>query len=192
MSGLGSVTLTGCRDRARAYAYSSVVIIRRRRSLPVTDSGMVKTDFSCPASSWNGTGTWPLSPMSGLSPSTCSVSWSMNVCRRSSPSEMTSRPTPSCMAIAWSTARSSISLYSAVPSWPASNCSRASFRYCGRSSDPMVSARYTCAMSGPSFAISPAQQRLERLPESIFGCVGCGHGPPAHETVRSYQHGTRR
>ena len=119
---------------------------------------------------------WPLSPVSGDSPSTCSVSWSMNVCRRSSPSVTTLRPTPSCMAIAWSTARSSISLYAAASSWPASNCSRASFRYGGRSSDPIVSARYTCAMSGPSFAfdwfrlaVSPAQQRLERLPESLFG-----------------------
>jgi LysR family nod box-dependent transcriptional activator len=35
----------------------------------------------------------------------------MNVCRRNSPSVTTSRPTASCMAIAWSTARSSISLY---------------------------------------------------------------------------------
>ena len=96
------------------------------------------------------------------------------------------------MAIAWSTARSSIWMYAAGSSWPASNCSRASFRYGGRSSDPMVSARYTVAMSGPSFAISPAQQRLERLPEIIFGCAGRGHGPPAHETVRSHQHDARR
>jgi len=43
----------------------------------------------------------------------------------------------------------------------------------------MVSARYTVALRGPSFAISPAQQRLERLPEIIFGCAGRGHGPPA-------------
>src|SRR5581483_8741606 len=160
---------------------------------------MAKTDFTAPAWSWNGTGMWPVSPSSGDSPSTASVSWSMKECRRSSPSVTTSRPTPSCMAIAWSTARSSTSLYAAAGSWPASYCSRASFRYCGRSSDPTMSARYTSAMSGPSFAfrtsrpfVSPAQQRLERLPERLFGCARRIDGTPSHEAVRPHDHGTRR
>jgi hypothetical protein len=34
----------------------------------------------------------------------------------------------------------------------------------------------------------PAQQRLEHLPERLFGCVGRVDGTPAHETVRSHDH----
>jgi hypothetical protein len=40
--------------------------------------------------------------------------------------------------------------------------------------------------------MSPAQQRLERLPDSVFGCAGRVDGPPAHKAVRPHQHGAGR
>ena len=67
------MTLTGRRARARAYEYSSTVIIRRRLSLSVTDSGTAKTLCSPPLSSWNGTGMCSGSG-SGVSPETASSS----------------------------------------------------------------------------------------------------------------------
>jgi hypothetical protein len=52
----------------------------------------------------------------------------MNRKRRISPSLITSTPAPSCIAITWSTARSSIRLKSGSANWPCSNAARASFR----------------------------------------------------------------
>jgi len=51
ISGLGSVTLIGRCALARAYAYSSTVIIRARRILSVTETGIVNTLCSEPSSS---------------------------------------------------------------------------------------------------------------------------------------------
>src|SRR5215475_11510344 len=54
-------------------------------------------------------------------------------------------------------------------------------------------------MSGPSFAfrisrvsIFPVQQRPEHLREYLFGCADRINGTPAHETVRTHDHGTGR
>ena len=60
-------------------------------------------------------------------PSTVSVIGPMNRKRRISPSLTTSTPAPSCMAITWSTARSSRRLKSAAESRP---CSKAALPSC--------------------------------------------------------------
>jgi hypothetical protein len=138
ISGLGTVTLSGLgsspsigvflgdeRPAAAQLAVTAAGIGRSIRPSAVTQGGVLST---------------------GASPSTTSVSEPMKVLRRISPSVTTSTPQSSWSAIASSTARSSIRLNSAWPSVPAARARRASLRYCGRSIDPMFSARNSSAI----------------------------------------------
>jgi hypothetical protein len=104
---------------------------------------MVKTDFSCPASSWNGTGMWPLSPDVGAQP----LDLLGELVDERVPPQLPVRDDVEAHALLHGDRLVDGPVLDFLvrrrSSWPASNCSRASFRYGGRSSDPMVSARYT-------------------------------------------------
>jgi hypothetical protein len=115
-----------------------VTIERRLRSFDVTAAG--GSHSSSPSGEFHGIG-WSCSTNS--IPSTVSVIGPMNRKRRISPSETTSTPVPSCSAMTWSTARSSSRLKSRAERLPCSKAARASFRYDGRSIDPITSARNT-------------------------------------------------
>ncbi len=101
-----------------------VIIGPLGRIRPVTVNG------GCQSQSWAGSGAWKCTGAPGMSvtPSMSPSRWSRNEKRRSSPSLTTSSPQPSCMAIAWSTARSSIRLNSVLLIRPAASAARASER----------------------------------------------------------------
>jgi hypothetical protein len=99
--------------RALLYANSSRVIFRFWLIFPVTVNGLCQTHSSVALLKRMG------APSIGSTPLISLTTWSRKEKRRNSPSLTTSSPTPSCMAMAWSTARSSIRLNSGALSWPA-------------------------------------------------------------------------
>ena len=109
--------------------------------LPVTMKGLCHTQSASAFLKWIG------APSIGTSPSISPTTWSRNENLRSSPSVMTSSPIPSCIAIAWSTARSSIRLKSGAGSWPAAYASLACCKYLGLSSEPMTSEWCVCGIA---------------------------------------------
>jgi hypothetical protein len=100
-----------------------VTIERTLRSLDVTAAG--ERHSMSPSGVLHGIAlSWSTSSM----PSTVSVIGPMKRKRRISPSLTTSTPAPSCIAMAWSTARSSRRLSSCAVSSPCSNAARPSCR----------------------------------------------------------------
>ena len=80
---------------------------------PVTVNGLCQTQSAVALLKWTG------APSIGSTPLISPTTWSRKEKRRNSPSVTTSSPMPSCIAMAWSTARSSIRLNSGAPSCPA-------------------------------------------------------------------------
>jgi hypothetical protein len=99
---------------ARHQAEDDLLVLGRlARILPVTVKGLCQIQSSVAFLKCTG------APSIGATPSISLTIWSRKENRRNSPSVTTSRPMLSCIAMAWSTARSSTRLNSGVVSWPA-------------------------------------------------------------------------